>query len=163
MTIRDATRADLEAITEIYNREVELSTSTFDTRPRSTEQATEWFEAHGLPGYPVIVAEDGGNVLGWASLSPWSDRGAYARTAEGSLFVSEGWRGAGIGRRLTEALIARARAAGHGVLIARIESGNEASRRLLLGAGFRSVGTMRRVGQKFGRVLDVEMFELQLD
>ncbi|MBN2565732.1 MAG: N-acetyltransferase [Candidatus Eisenbacteria bacterium] len=161
--IRRARRSDLDTVIAIYNREVEHSTSTFDTEPRAGRGAVEWFESHASDAYPLIVADEGGDVVGWASLTPWSPRGAYARTAEGSLFIREGDRGRGVGKALTQALIEHARAAGHGVLIARAETGNEHSRRLLLGAGFRSVGVMRRVGEKFGRVLDVEILELQLD
>ena len=163
LRIREARRSDLEAITAIYNREVELSTSTFDTEPRDRARAGKWFEQHQSRAYPVLVADAAGKVVGWASLSPWSERGAYSRTAEGSLFVADGRREEGVGGALTTALIEWARSAGHGVLIARIESGNEHSRRLLLRSGFRSVGTMKRVGCKFGRLLDVEIFELQLD
>ena len=90
-------------------------------------------------------------------------RGAYERTVEGSLFVRSGDRGRGVGRALNEALLKCARAAGHGVLIARIERGNEASRRLLEASGFSSVGLMHRVGEKFEKLLDVEVFELMLD
>jgi len=161
--IRAARSSDIEAVNEIYNDEVARGTSTFDTEPRVGDRAREWFESHLSDTYPLLVAEEEGELLGWASLTPWSPRGAYGRTVEGSLFVRPGDRGRGIGRALNEALLKRARAAGHGVLIARIERGNVASRRLLLSSGFASIGVMRRVGEKFGKLLDVEMFELMLD
>ena len=85
------------------------------------------------------------------------------RTVEGSLFVREADRGRGVGSALHDALVEAARDRGYGAFIARIEGGNEASRKLLLSRGFYSVGVMRRVGAKFGRVLDVEIFELELD
>jgi phosphinothricin acetyltransferase len=163
MNLRRARPSDLDAVTAIYNREVENATSTFDTETRTGGDALEWFMSHESDAYPLIVAEEGGEVVGWASLSPWSPRGAYARTVEGSLFIRDGHRGLGVGSALTGELIRQARCAGHGVLIARVEMSNEPSRRLLLRSGFRSVGTMRRVGQKFGRILDVEIFELELD
>ena len=88
MEIRRARRADLEAVTEIYNLEVVSATSTFDTEPREGRAAEVWFNEHSSDSFPLIVAEDGGAVVGWASLSPWSNRGAYAGTVEGSLFVA---------------------------------------------------------------------------
>ena len=163
MGIRDAVLDDLPAVTEIYNREVLEGTSTFDTEPRRSDEGRAWFEAHRPPVYPLVVAEERGEVVAWASLSPWSDRGAYAHTVEGSLFVREDSRGEGIGVRLTRELIERARSAGHHVLLARIEAANGASRAILLGAGFRLVGVMHEVGRKFGRNLDVELYELVLE
>lgn len=163
MKLRAATPADLSSVTQIYNTEVSNSTSTFDTEPRSGEAAREWFEAHRSESFPIVVAEDGGVVVGWASLSPWSPRGAYRHTVEGSLFVRDGRRGEGVGRLLTRELLARAANAGHRVVVARIESGNEASRALLLSEGFRPVGVMHRVGHKLSRWLDVEVFEFLLD
>jgi len=163
VNVRVAGVADLPAINDIYNHAVLAGTSTFDTEPRSGERGRAWFDSHASAAYPILVAEEDGDVLGWASLTPWSDRGAYARTVEGSLFVRDDQRGRGVGRALHEALVARARAAGHRVLIARVESGNGASRDLLLSSGFRSIGVMHSVGEKFGDLLDVELFELALD
>jgi L-amino acid N-acyltransferase YncA len=163
MQIRTAIFSDLDAVSAIYNREVERATSTFDTEPRRGQGATDWFESHASDAYPILVAEENGEIVGWASLTPWSPRGAYARTVEGSLFVRDGHRGRGVGKALTCALIEHARRAGHGVLIARAETGNEPSRSLLLDSGFQSIGVMHRVGEKFGRLLDVELFELPLD
>jgi phosphinothricin acetyltransferase len=160
--VRTARPSDLPAINDIYNREVLGGTSTFDTEPRDEDSGRAWLEAHG-GNYPVLVAESEGEVVGWASLTPWSDRGAYARTVEGSLFVREDNRRAGVGRVLHEALVERARQAGYGVIIARVERGNAPSRALLLASGFASVGVMHRAGEKFGRLLDVELFEMLLD
>jgi L-amino acid N-acyltransferase len=163
LELRTAALDDLDALCEIYNREVESATTTFDTEVRTGRRAIEWFDSHSSECYPILVAVERGTVVGWASITPWSARGAYARAVEGSLFIREGERGKGVGAALTDALIVRARASGHGVLLARAEHGNTASRQLLLKSGFRSVGVMHRVGEKFGRLLDVEIFELQLD
>ncbi|MFH1689649.1 MAG: N-acetyltransferase family protein [Candidatus Eisenbacteria bacterium] len=163
MRVRTARAADLAAMNEIYNNEVASGTSTFDTEPRNGERGREWFDSHGDDAYPILVAESDSEIVGWASLTPWSERGAYARTVEGSLFVRATHRRRGIGHALHEAIVERARTAGHGVLIARVESGNVASRELLLSSGFSSVGVMHRVGKKFDRLLDVELFEMALD
>jgi L-amino acid N-acyltransferase YncA len=162
LTVRDATPSDLPAVTEIYNREVIAGTSTFDTEVRSGRSEEEWFEEHRSPAFPLIVAEEDGRIVAWATLSPWSPRGAYRHTVEGSLFVREGYRGRGVGTALTRELIARARSAGHHVLLARVEIGNRRSRAVLLRHGFRSIGVMHEVGHKFDRWLDIEVFELAL-
>jgi phosphinothricin acetyltransferase len=102
-------------------------------------------------------------IIGWASLSAWSDRRAYARTAEVSLYVEKGHRRRGSGRALLGDLITCARNAGLAVLIARIAEGNQVSLKLFQSMGFHRIGTMRRVGEKFGRVLDVELLDMQLE
>jgi len=163
MQLRRATSADVPAIAEIYDYEVEHSTATFDTRPLGLDGHAAWLARHDTNRHPVILAEEGGRVLGWASLSPWSDRCAYARAAEVSVYVHRDHRGGGVGHNLLADLIARGRAAGLGVLLARIVGDSEASRRLHERLGFRHIGTMRRVGEKFGRILDVDLFDLQLD
>jgi len=159
MKLRDATVADLAQIEEIYNREIESSTSTFDTKPRDARQRQAWFDLHQSSSYPLVVAEADAAILGWACLSPWSERGAYARTVEASIFVGRDHRRRGIAQCLAEELIRRARSAGHRVILGRIEASNQASRKLLRNAHFSSIGIMHGVGEKFGQVLDVELFE----
>ncbi len=61
-----------------------------------------WLTGRDRARHPVLVADDDGVVAGWAALSPWSTRGAYARTAEASVYVDEGHRREGIGRLLLE-------------------------------------------------------------
>jgi phosphinothricin acetyltransferase len=159
--VRPASHEDLPAILDIYNREVLASTATYDTVPRTEADHRKWFALHG-PEHPVLVAESGTAVIGWASLSPWSDRSAYARTVEVSVYVAEEHRRRGVGRLLLDALIEAGRARGHHALLARISADNEASVRLHAEAGFSVVGTMREVGVKFGRLLDVCIMELLL-
>ncbi len=161
MTIRDAHAGDLFRINEIYTQAVRATTATFDTEPGTMEERTAWFGRHGS-AHPVLVAEEGGAVLGWASLSPYSDRAAYGRTVEDSVYVDEGCRGRGIGKALLGALLDRARQLGHHAVIARIAQDNPASMRLHEAAGFFAAGTLKEVGVKFGKVLDVHFLELLL-
>ncbi len=161
--IRDAVEGDLPGIFAVYDEEVLRGTATFETEPKSPAGRLAWFEAHPREIYPVLVEEEGGAILGWARLQPWSPRPAYRRTAEDSVYVAAGARGRGIGRALLAELLRRARAAGIAVVVARIAGGNPASVRLHEAAGFRPVGTMRRVGEKFGRILDVAILDLHLD
>lgn len=162
-TIRDARVGDLEAIFEIYNHEVLNGTATFDTDPRVVGRDQSWLAERDAGRHPVLVAEVGDRVVGWASLNPWSSRKAYARTAEGSVYVHRDSRGRGLGRSLLAAIIERARAAGLGVVLGRIAEGNEPSVRLMEHFCFGHIGTQRRCGEKFGQILDVELMDLHLD
>jgi phosphinothricin acetyltransferase len=162
MRIRKATLDDLPAIKEIYNHAIENTVATFDTEPITMEEQEEWFRRHG-PVHPVVVAEEasekGNTVLGWASLSEWSDRCAYSDTAEVSVYVREDCRGRGIGRVLLDGVMEKGRKAGLHTVIARIAEGNDVSIRLYESAGFRHIGIMREVGRKFGKLLDVYMMQ----
>jgi len=124
LTMRPATLADLPAITEIYNEAIRKTVATFDTEPKTPEEQMIWFADHG-PKHPILVAEENGIVVGWASLSKWSDRCAYSDTAEISLYVREDHQGKGIGRKLLEAIVAAGQKAGLHTVVARI---TEASR-----------------------------------
>ncbi len=161
MQIIPATTEHCAAIATIYNDAVVNSSATFDTEPRTERGIVEWLAAHDAR-HPVLVACDGGAVVAWASLSRWSDRPAYNGTAEISIYVEEGRRGQGIGGRLMERLMAAGREAGLHTILARIAGDNEPSVRLHERAGFRLVGTMKEVGHKFGRYIDVRLMQLLL-
>lgn len=161
-TLRPARAEDLPSVTAIYNDAVARTTGTFDTEPKTLAQQREWFARHGA-SHPVLVAEDGGRVVAWASFSPWSDRCAYARTAEVSVYVEEAARGRGLAGALLDELLRRGRAAGLKQAMARVTADNEASLRLHARRGFKEAGLFRRVGEKFGRVLDVHVLQLSLE
>lgn len=159
--LRRATLADLPAITDIYNEAVCATTATFDTEPKRAEDRVQWFNDHD-ENHPILVAEIDGTVVGWSSLSRWSERRAYDLTAESSSYVSTQYRGKGIGRKLKEAMIEEARRLGMHTLIARIVEGNDESLHLNESLGFVHIGTMKEVGLKFGRFLDVHLFQKML-
>ncbi|MFB3891867.1 MAG: N-acetyltransferase family protein [Phycisphaerae bacterium] len=159
MTIRPATEADLQAILDIYNDAVAKTVATFDTQPRTMADHRRWFAEHGRQ-HPILVAEEGGRVIGWASVSRYSGRCAYDGTAEASLYVEEAGRGRGVGRQLLGAIIAAGRQAGLHTIISRIAVGNDASVHLHEAFGFQTVGVMREVGFKFGRYVDVVVMQL---
>lgn len=160
--IRPATAADLERIFAIYNHEVEFEVTTFDTEPRLLGRDDGWL-LDRPDRYPVLVGELDGAVIGWSSLSQWSPRGAYARTAEVSVYVDRRHRGHGYGKRLLAAAIEIAPGTGAGVLLARIVDTNPASIGVHRALGFEPIGTQRRAGEKLGRVLDVTLMDLHLD
>jgi len=162
LTIRKATAQDLGAITEIYNAAILKTLATFDTEPKTDAEQKSWFDGHG-PRYPILVAEQDNLIVGWASLSQWSDRCAYSDTAEASLYVREEHQGRGIGRKLNEAIIREGQKAGLHTLIGRITEGNDISRHLAESAGYKHIGTMKEVGRKFGRLLDVHLMQYIYD
>jgi len=162
LTIRPATLTDVPAITEIFNEAIRTTTAVFYTEPRTLDEQMRWFETHG-PRHPVLVADVDGSVVGWAALTAWSDRQAYDGTAETTFYVKESHRGQGIGRQLKQALIDEARRIGFHTLIARVAEESGASLHLNEAAGFRHVGTLKEVGRKFDRLLDVHILQLMLD
>lgn len=164
MDIRLATPDDLAALFEIYNEQVLHGVATFDTVPIETpEKQLAWFGKHDPLRHPVTVAMEGGVMVGWGSLSRWSERCAYDRLAEDSVYVHKNHRGKGVGGAILRDLIERARRGALGVVLARIVSDGDASIRLHASHGFQRIGTMRRCGEKFGRLLDVELMDLQLE
>src|SRR3954468_23228010 len=112
LRIRPATAADLAAINDIYNHYVLHSTCTYQEEPEPMDGRRAWFERHGA-AYPVTLAKQGGEVVGWGSLSPFHARSAYRRTVENSVYVRHDLHRRGIGRLLLADLIERARDVGH--------------------------------------------------
>jgi L-amino acid N-acyltransferase YncA len=158
VTVRKATFTDLESITGIYNNAVLTTTATFDSSPKNLDEQKVWFEKHGGK-FPICVAESEGTILGWASLSEWSDRCAYADTAEISLYVHATELGKGIGTKLMESVLIDGQKGGLHTVLARIVEGNEASVHLHEKFGFQHVGVMREVGKKFGKLLSVYLMQ----
>ena len=162
MSVRLARLDDADATRRIYNAEVTTSTATFDLLPRSLEQQREWLTARS-GAHAVLVAEDEADgVVGFASLSPWRDRPAYATSVEDSVYVHPGHQGRGIGKMLLYELLEVANAHGFHAVFARIVGGHEASIKVHEACGFEVVGTEREVGRKFGRWLDVVVMQLLL-
>jgi phosphinothricin acetyltransferase len=158
LKLRSARREDLDAIMEIYNEAIIKTVATFDTEPKTYEEQKKWFDDHELKN-PILVAEMSRVIVGWASLSKWSDRCAYSDTAEISLYVREKYQGKGIGRRLIASIIKEGEKTGLHTIIARITEGNESSLHLHRSVGFTHIGTLKEVGKKFGKRLDVHLMQ----
>jgi L-amino acid N-acyltransferase YncA len=155
-TVRRATPADCGAIARIYNEGIAERRSTFETEARSASDIEEWL---GQPGHPVLVAERGGVVAGWARISAYSSRPCYAGVGEGSIYVSASERGRGLGSALAAALGQEAEGAGFHKIVGKLLADNEASRRLVARHGFREVGVHLRHGRLDGRWRDVIVVE----
>lgn len=158
MLARLATIDDAEATRAIYNLEVTESTVTFDLVPRSLDEQRVWLTARS-GAHAVLVAEDAGEVIGFASMSPYRDRPAYSTSVEDSVYVRRDQQGKGVGRLLLTELIALATSHGFHAMFARIVAGHDASIALHSAQGFEMVGTEREVGRKFGRWLDVSVMQ----
>ena len=162
MRTRIAEARDAEATRAIYNLEVAESNVTFDLVPRTIEDQAKWIAEHS-GGHPAIVAvDDRDEVLGFASLSPFRPRPAYAPTVEDSVYVQRDDRGRGIGELLLRDLLGLATDHGFHSVVARIVGGHDASIALHAKCGFEQVGCEREVGRKFGRWLDVVLMQKML-
>jgi L-amino acid N-acyltransferase YncA len=161
ISIRPADEADLPTINAIYNHYVLHSTCTFQVQPDSLEDTRRWSAEHDEL-HPIVVAELDGEVVGWGSLSAYHTRCAYRQTVENSVYVRDDLRGRGIGTRLMDDLMQRARALGHHSIIALICVEHPGSIALHHTFGFDEVGRTREVGHKFGRWLDVVIMQKRL-
>lgn len=156
MDIRDATEADIPAIQAIYAHHVLTGTGTFDEVPPSIDDMREKFRNVVARGWSWLVATDATGVLGYAYYTQFRDRTAYRYCVEDSIYIREDVRGQGVGKALVSALIEHATARGMRQMIAVIgDSENVGSIGVHASLGFHMVGTLRTVGVKFGRWLDV--------
>jgi phosphinothricin acetyltransferase len=156
VTIRGARHDDAAAVTAIYNAGIAERQATFETRPREPPEIAAWFE-HGLP---FLVAQDGdGRVVGFARVTPYSDRPFYAGVGEHTVYVDGAARGHGLGRRLLDALAAESERRGLYKLTSRIFTTNAASRAVHRAAGFEEVGVKRRHGRLDGEWKDCVLVE----
>ena len=161
--VRAALISDLKAIADIYNEAVLHSVATFDTEIKSYENRLEWFSQRNH-NFPVLVAEtDDGKIAGYAALNKWSEREAYAITAEASTYIATNYRGIGIGKMLLSAVVQKAQNASNlHSLIARITVGNESSLKMATDQGFVTMGVMKEAGIKFGQLHDVVFLQKML-
>lgn len=159
----DCDRAQADAILAILNDAILRTTAIFESEPRPREAMGPWFDAKVAGAYPVIGAFDGdGALLGFGSYGPFRNWPAYRHTVEHSVYVRHDQRGRGVGRGLLRQVIARAEAQSYHALIGGIEAGNTASLALHRALGFAPCGTVREVGHKFGRWLDLTFVQLLL-
>lgn len=158
INIRTAKLKDQPSILEIYNEAVLNTTATFDTSPRTIEKQIEWFNNH-KQNHPIFIAEENNTIVGWASLSPYSDRCAYDTTVEVSVYIHHNHRGKKIGSQLLEVVTLSGKELNNHTVISRIASENKSSIHIHEKIGYRLVGEMKEVGFKFGRLLDVTIMQ----
>lgn len=154
VVLRRAEPRDARAVADIYAHHVLNGTASFDTVPRTAAETLERIETCHRKGWPFLVAEVGGVVVGYAYATQFRERPAYAYSCENSIYVAAGRRGQGIGRMLLNRLVEDATAFGFRQMIAVAGGGEPASVGLHLKCGFVEAGRMRAVGRKFGKWLD---------
>lgn len=161
--VRVATLADIPAIAGIYGPAVETGTASFELTPPDVAEMKRRFEAITVDGYPYLVAEVAGEVVGYAYASAYRTRPAYRFTVEDSIYVAPNAQGKGVGRALLDALIEACRSRGFRLLVAVIgDSANFPSITLHRRCGFRFAGVLHAIGWKHGRWLDSVQMELPL-
>jgi L-amino acid N-acyltransferase YncA len=162
LRIRRALAADLPGIFAIFHDEVQHGTSSLEERTFSAAEQQAWLHAHHSEVHPAFVAALGDEILAFGTLTQLWPESACARSAEVSIHVHRHSGRDGLGHDMLHELITHARAVDLAVLIARVSSDNQASIELHLECGFRHVGKLRHVAKKFGRLLDVDLFEFEL-
>ncbi len=163
MILRNAEPGDLAAIAEILNIEIRSGTASWTETPKTADDMTRWFDERVAGGYPVLVAEAGGEVLGYASYGPFRAGEGYRETVEHSVYVARSARSRGIARLLMERLIAAARAAGLHRMVGGVSADQPASIDLHRKLGFEEQGRLKGVGVKRGHRLDLVLMVLALD
>jgi L-amino acid N-acyltransferase YncA len=158
MLARLATPLDAPHLAAIYNEGIEDRVATFETRPRSIQDVENWFDGR----HPIVVVEQDGRLVAFASTSTYRPRDCYAGIAEVSVYVAREFRRQGAGRIALDALIGHAKAKGFWKLVSRVFVENKASRALIAALGFREVGVYERHGQLDGVWRDVVIVEKHL-
>ncbi|MEE4174326.1 MAG: N-acetyltransferase family protein [Xanthomonadales bacterium] len=168
IVLEPARAGDLPDLLDILNHYVLEDHCTFDTQPWTCEAKQAWFDAFDTTGpYRLLVARQAasldGRLLGYAHSGQWRSKRAYDVTVETTVYLAPDARGQGLGARLLGGLLESLRGTGALRAVAGIAQPNEASNRLHLKLGYRTVGTFHRVGRKFDRDWDVTWFERDIE
>ena len=152
---------DAVACAAIYAQSFDAGGTTFEEQPPDAAEMASRIRAYAS-SHAFLVADDGGEVVGYAYANPHRERAAYRWSVEASAYVDAGHLRQGIGRELYEALIELLQRQGIRAVVAGITLPNEASVRLHESLGFEPVGVYRRIGWKLGRWHDVGWWQLDL-
>jgi L-amino acid N-acyltransferase len=153
-----------DAILDIFNDAILNSTALYEYKPRTMQTMVNWFETKRAGGFPVIGVENGaGKLLAFGSYGSFRAFPANKYTVEHSVYVQQDHRGQGLGRVVMEQIIAAARQNELHALMGGIDSTNAGSISLHERLGFKHVGTLPQIGFKFGRWLDLALYQLLLE
>ena len=161
--IRDVKASDAAAITRIYNPYILDTVITFEENPITAEEIESRITTILNLGYPYIVAEQEGQVIGYAYAGQWRTRAAYKHTVETSIYLEQTLRGQGLGKILYKDLLKRLKELDVHVVLGGITLPNPVSVALHEKLGFKEVAHFKEVGYKFGRWLDVGFWRLNLE
>ena len=156
--IRAATVADADAICRIYNQGIEDRVATLETELRTPDERRQWLAGRS-PRHPVIVAEHGRQLVGWASLNVFNARETYRFVADISVYVDRATRGKGVGNALMPRLAELGREHGFHKLVLSAFPTNTGGMALYTKHGFRTVGIYREQGQLDGHWVDAIIME----
>ncbi len=157
VVIRKATESDLEAILKLVNYQIELTTALYDVEPRTLEQQTEIFHHKQKMNFPILIAENEGVFLGFATYDTFRNKAAFTKTVEHSVYLTSEAQGKGIGSLLLKSLFEVAKNQKIHVMIGVIDAENKSSVDFHLKNGFEIQGHLKQVGFKFGKWLDCIM------
>ena len=160
-TIRPAIREDMPAVVGIYNWAINQTFATIESEPLSAEEAAEWWDANARQRNVTLVADDDGDIIGWARLLPWRQRGF--EVVEDLVYVDPLAQKHGVGRELLGRLIEAARETGCHTIVASVAADNQAGLRLHQSLGFEVVGTLRHAAHKFSRWVDITLVQRSLE
>jgi L-amino acid N-acyltransferase len=160
-TIRPATREDMPAVVGIYNWAINQTFATIESEPLSAEEAAEWWDATVRQRMVTLVAVEDGDVVGWARLLPWKQRGF--EVVEDLVYVDPLYQRRGVGRVLLARLIEAGRDTGCRTILASVAADNRAGLRLHQSQGFEVVGTLKNAAYKFSRWMDITLVQRPLD
>lgn len=162
MHIRDAAPADIAGILAIYNDAVMNTTAIWNETPSSHAERSAWMDERIGAGFPVLVAVEGDEVVGYGTFGPFRPHEGYRLTVEHSIYVAPHHQGQGIGKALLRALTGIAAIMGKCVMVGAIDAANDVSIMMHESMGFHVVGRMAGVGEKFGRRLDLVLLQKEI-
>jgi L-amino acid N-acyltransferase len=160
--IRPTEIKDLSAITEIYNDAILNTTAVYSYDPVTVESRQVWLEDKVKQSFPVFVAEEDVQVIGFSSYGAFRAWPAYSHSVENSIYIHPDYRGRGVGKLLIPPLLESARKQNMHTMIAGIDASNAVSIKLHQGFGFEKVAHFKEVGYKFNRWLDLVFMQLML-
>ncbi|AIQ42858.1 GCN5 family acetyltransferase [Paenibacillus sp. FSL R5-0912] len=158
LTVRQATSKDTESILRIYNQGIEDRIATLETETKDSSYMKAWFNDH-QGRFSVVVAELEGEVIGWASLNPYSHRCAYHGVADLSVYIDRSFRGQGVGSFLLESLHKIAKENSFYKIVLFTFPFNQSGQGLYKKMGYRQVGVFEKQGILNGEFIDVMIME----
>lgn len=158
LTVRQATPADIGTILRIYNQGIEDRIATLEIETKDSSYMEAWFNDH-QGRFSVMVAEREGEVIGWASLNPYSHRCAYNGVADLSVYIDRSYRGQGVGSSLLESLHKVAKENSFYKMVLFTFPFNQSGQGLYQKMGYRQVGVFEKQGIMDGAFIDVMIME----
>ena len=160
--VRTADDGDMPVVRDLYNALIPTTTVAWTEKPETLRERMSWYRAQQRAGYPVLVVELAGRVVGFASYASFRGAGkwpGYRYTVEHTIHIDQDHWGRGLGRLLLEALVEHARGAGIHVMVAAVDAANVESVAFHERLDFEVVARMSEVGRKFDRWLDLILMQ----